>query len=42
MSLDVEKALVELAQYHGNKSEQESREWLGQLKESGRYLVDVY
>jgi sulfite reductase (NADPH) flavoprotein alpha-component len=42
MSVDVEHALVDIISRHGNKSTEESLAYLEELKESDRYLADVY
>lgn len=42
MSGDVELALLQIIQQHGNKSEEEAKKYLHQLEEEGRYELDVY
>jgi sulfite reductase (NADPH) flavoprotein alpha-component len=42
MSVDVENALAEIIQTHGNKKETEAFEFINELKSEGRYLKDVY
>ncbi|MDQ3683805.1 MAG: flavodoxin domain-containing protein [Bacteroidota bacterium] len=42
MSVDVEKTLLQVVQQYGNRTEEEAREYLDQLKEEDRYLKDVY
>jgi len=42
MSVDVENALAEILQIHGNKKEEEALEFIYELKNEGRYLKDVY
>lgn len=42
MSVDVENALAEIIQTHGNKKEAEALEFINELKNEGRYLRDVY
>jgi sulfite reductase (NADPH) flavoprotein alpha-component len=42
MSNDVEHALVQVVQEHGNRNEKAALEFINQLKEEGRYLKDVY
>jgi sulfite reductase (NADPH) flavoprotein alpha-component len=42
MSMDVENALAEIIQTHGNKKETEALEFINELKSEGRYLKDVY
>lgn len=42
MSVDVENALAEIIQTHGNKKETEALEFINELKSEGRYLKDVY
>jgi sulfite reductase (NADPH) flavoprotein alpha-component len=42
MSVDVENALAEIIQTHGNKKETEALELINELKSEGRYLKDVY
>ncbi|HWI90965.1 MAG TPA: flavodoxin domain-containing protein [Flavisolibacter sp.] len=42
MSIDVENALAEIIQTHGNKKETEALEFINELKSEGRYLKDVY
>jgi sulfite reductase (NADPH) flavoprotein alpha-component len=42
MSGDVENALLQIIQQHGNKTEEEAKKYLHQLEEEGRYELDVY
>ena len=42
MSVDVENALLNIIQSHGNRSEEEALQYLDQMKEDGRYMKDVY
>lgn len=42
MSVDVEAALLQVAQQQGHKTTAEAAAWLDELKEEGRYLKDVY
>jgi sulfite reductase (NADPH) flavoprotein alpha-component len=42
MSMDVENALADIIQTHGNKKETEALEFINELKSEGRYLKDVY
>ena len=42
MAKDVEHALLQIFQMHGNKSEEESKQYLKALRTEKRYLRDVY
>ena len=42
MSIDVEQTLINIIARHKNIDEQKATEYLGELKESGRYHKDVY
>lgn len=42
MSMDVENALIEVIQTHGNKSEDDAKAYFNELKEQHRYHKDVY
>ena len=42
MSTDVENTLLQIIERHGGKSAAEAQAYLDQLKEEGRYLLDVY
>jgi sulfite reductase (NADPH) flavoprotein alpha-component len=42
MSVDVENALLRIIRSAGNKSEDEAHGYLEELKEAGRYVMDVY
>ncbi|HRO45596.1 flavodoxin domain-containing protein [Agriterribacter sp.] len=42
MSTDVENALIQIAQHYGGKSVTEAVSFVENLKEEGRYLLDVY
>jgi len=42
MSVDVENVMLKIIQQAGNKSAEESNEYLNVMKEEGRYLKDVY
>ncbi len=42
MSTDVENALIELIQTHGNKTEEAAKAYFNELKENHRYHKDVY
>ncbi len=42
MSTDVENTLMQIAEHHGGKSVNEAFSFVEQLKEEGRYLLDVY
>jgi sulfite reductase (NADPH) flavoprotein alpha-component len=42
MSADVENALLQIIEQHGNKTTEEAKKYLEQLEEEGRYEKDVY
>ena len=42
MSLDVEKTLIEIVQQYGNKTLEESKQFITELKDTHRYHKDVY
>jgi sulfite reductase (NADPH) flavoprotein alpha-component len=42
MSKDVEHAILEIIETFGERSEEEAKQYLENLKETGRYLTDVY
>jgi sulfite reductase (NADPH) flavoprotein alpha-component len=42
MSADVENALLQIIEQHGNKTAEEAKQYLEQLEEAGRYEKDVY
>jgi sulfite reductase (NADPH) flavoprotein alpha-component len=42
MGKDVENAILQVIQTHGNKNAQEASDFLENLKEEGRYKTDVY
>lgn len=42
MSTDVEKTILSVIEKYGNRSQNESEEYLNELKQAGRYLLDVY
>jgi sulfite reductase (NADPH) flavoprotein alpha-component len=42
MSIDVENTLLQIVENFGNKSAEEAVQFVGQLKDEGRYLKDVY
>lgn len=42
MAKDVELALIEIIKVHGNKSEEDAKEFVKQLRKDKRYLRDVY
>jgi sulfite reductase (NADPH) flavoprotein alpha-component len=42
MSHDVEHALLQIIEMHGNKTHEEAKQFLHQLEEEGRYEKDVY
>lgn len=42
MALDVENTLLEIISSHGNMTPDQSQSYLRELKESGRYVRDVY
>lgn len=42
MSNDVEHALLQIIEQHGNKTAEEAKEFLHQMEEEGRYEKDVY
>ncbi len=42
MSTDVENALIEVIQTHGNKTEEAAKAYFNELKENHRYHKDVY
>lgn len=42
MSTDVENALIELIQTHGNKTEEAAKAYFNELKDNHRYHKDVY
>jgi sulfite reductase (NADPH) flavoprotein alpha-component len=42
MSIDVENALLQIIKEFGNKNDEEANIYLDELKDSGRYVKDVY
>ncbi|MEO8855062.1 MAG: flavodoxin domain-containing protein [Ginsengibacter sp.] len=42
MSFDVEKTILEIIETHGERTKEEAKEYLDNLKEVGRYVTDVY
>jgi sulfite reductase (NADPH) flavoprotein alpha-component len=42
MSSDVEHALLQIIEQHGNKTHEEAKQFLHQMEEEGRYEKDVY
>ena len=42
MSIDVEKALLQVIRQFGDRSEDEAIQYLNDMKEDGRYITDVY
>lgn len=42
MSIDVEKALLQVIRRFGDRSEEEATQYLNDMKEDGRYIMDVY
>jgi len=42
MAKDVQEAIVQIIQEQGNKSEEEAREYLEELRKQKRYQRDVY
>jgi sulfite reductase (NADPH) flavoprotein alpha-component len=42
MSADVEDTLLQIVQKHGNKTIEQSVQFVEQLKDESRYLKDVY
>jgi sulfite reductase (NADPH) flavoprotein alpha-component len=42
MSTDVEHALLQIIEQHGNKTQEEAKQFLHQMEEEGRYEKDVY
>lgn len=42
MSVDVENTLLYIIQKHGNLTTEQAEEYVGRLREEGRYLKDVY
>ncbi|MEY2902241.1 MAG: hypothetical protein RLY89_1347, partial [Bacteroidota bacterium] len=42
MSTDVENALIEVIQTHGNKTEEAAKAYFNELKDNHRYHKDVY
>jgi sulfite reductase (NADPH) flavoprotein alpha-component len=42
MSMDVENALLQIIEQHGNKTTEEAKKYLELLEEEGRYEKDVY
>jgi sulfite reductase (NADPH) flavoprotein alpha-component len=42
MSNDVEHALLQIIEQHGNKTAEEAKQFLHQMEEEGRYEKDVY
>lgn len=42
MSMDVEKALLQIIELHGNKTNEEAKQYLTILEEEGRFEKDVY
>ncbi len=42
MSMDVENALLQIIEQHGNKTTEEAKKYLEHLEEGGRYEKDVY
>jgi Sulfite reductase, alpha subunit (flavoprotein) len=42
MSIDVENALLQVIRQFGDRSEEEATQYLNDMKEDGRYIMDVY
>src|SRR6185312_15249366 len=42
MSLDVEQTILQVIEQFGERSKEEAKQYLENLKETGRYLTDVY
>ncbi len=42
MSVDVERAMLQIVEEYGSKTKDQAQEYLSRLKEEGRYLRDVY
>jgi sulfite reductase (NADPH) flavoprotein alpha-component len=42
MSMDVEQTILKIIAHYGERSEEEAKAYLENLKETGRYLTDVY
>jgi sulfite reductase (NADPH) flavoprotein alpha-component len=42
MAKDVEKALLNIIQTHGSKSEQEAKHYVVDMRKTKRYQKDVY
>jgi len=42
MAVDVEYALLQVIERYGGKTAEQAMQFLDELKESGRYLKDVY
>ena len=42
MSVDVERAMLQIIEEYGSKTKDQAQEYLSRLKEEGRYLRDVY
>jgi sulfite reductase (NADPH) flavoprotein alpha-component len=42
MSVDVEKTLLQVIEQYGERPGEEAREYLDEMKEDGRYVMDVY
>jgi sulfite reductase (NADPH) flavoprotein alpha-component len=42
MSVDVEQTVVKIIEQFGDRSNEEARQYLDNLKEDGRYVIDVY
>ena len=42
MSTDVEQAIVQVVEEYGERTREEAQKYVDDLKESGKYLIDVY
>jgi sulfite reductase (NADPH) flavoprotein alpha-component len=42
MSIDVEATILKIVQHFGERTKEEAQEYLDDLKEEGRYVLDVY
>jgi sulfite reductase (NADPH) flavoprotein alpha-component len=42
MSTDVEEAIVQVVEEFGDRTKEEAQKYVDDLKEGGRYLLDVY
>jgi sulfite reductase (NADPH) flavoprotein alpha-component len=42
MSIDVENTLLQIIEQFGERSKEDAQKYLDDLKEDGRYVLDVY